>query len=110
MSTSSLEYYVPISNVMFVQSNVTGPANTSNAIKGSLSVGVNSDPADTQATVKVAMSYSGADIRERTSVCLMNLAGSDGLYIYVSPIICLHSSQTLPKPRRCRRNYTHPIT
>ena len=81
---TSLEYYVPISSLMFIQSNVSGPTNTSKVINGSLNVDVSSDPTDTQASVKVVMTYTGTEIREQTSVCLMNLAGSDGLYIYVS--------------------------
>ncbi|KIP04224.1 hypothetical protein PHLGIDRAFT_37052 [Phlebiopsis gigantea 11061_1 CR5-6] len=83
MLYAHLEYYVPLSNVMFVQSNVSGPTNTSKVITGSLNVGVSNDPTDTRASVKVLMTYTGTTIREQTSVCLMNLAGSDGLYIYV---------------------------
>ena len=46
-------------------------------------MGVNTDPTESRITVKVKMSYSSIDIRERTSVCLMNLQGTNGLYIYV---------------------------
>lgn len=83
MLYAHLEYYVPIANAMFIQSNVSGPLNASSRVTGSLNVGISNDPTDTQASIKVQMSYTGTEVRERTSVCLMNLAGSDGLYIYV---------------------------
>jgi len=86
-----LEYYVPVTwpvtSSIFVQSNVSSSSlpSTVGPITGSLAVVINPDPTATQAMVQVLMSYTGTDIREQTSVCLMNLAGSDGLYIYVPP-------------------------
>lgn len=80
---ASLEYYVPIANTMFIQSNVSSFSSKTGSITGSLDVGVSTDPKDTAASVKVLMSYTGTDVREQTNVCLMNLAGADGLYIYV---------------------------
>jgi hypothetical protein len=90
-----LEYYVPISNTIFVQSNVSCLLSQAGPITGSFNLGISTDPNDTRISVKVEMSYSGADIRERTSVCLMNLAGSDGVYIYVCHYECASSCQYL---------------
>ncbi|GJE92203.1 hypothetical protein PsYK624_083560 [Phanerochaete sordida] len=80
-----LEYYLPVTSTIFVQSNVSCLPSKVGPITGSLTVGFNPDLSTNQAAVKVLMSYTGTDIREQTSVCLMNLAGSDGLYIYVPP-------------------------
>lgn len=80
-----LAYELPVESTIFVQSNVSCLPSKVGPITGSLTVGINPDPSDTMATVKVLMSYTGTEIREQTSVCLMNLAGSDGLYIYVPP-------------------------
>ena len=57
---------------------------TSPPITGSLTVDLTDDPKDTNASIKVAMWYTGTDIRYKTSVCLMNVPGADGLFIYVS--------------------------
>ena len=68
---------------MFIESNVSYFSSKGGPITGSLDVGVSTDPKDTAASVKVLMSYTGAKVREQTNVCLMNLAGADGVYIYV---------------------------
>ncbi|THG99360.1 hypothetical protein EW026_g2963 [Hermanssonia centrifuga] len=81
---AQLEYYVPTENTVFVQSNVSYSAsNNPSYINGRLNVDISDDPKDTNVSIKVAMSYSGTDIRQQTSVCLMNLDGADGLYLYV---------------------------
>ncbi|EKM54500.1 uncharacterized protein PHACADRAFT_196928 [Phanerochaete carnosa HHB-10118-sp] len=78
-----LEYYLPVTPTIFVQSNVSCVPSLVGPVTGSLTVGINPNSTNPRATVDVLMSYTGTDIREQTSVCLMNLAGSDGLYIYV---------------------------
>ncbi|KAJ3555406.1 hypothetical protein NM688_g2595 [Phlebia brevispora] len=81
---AQLEYYIPVTDTVFVQSNVSYPSNmTSPPISGSLTVNLSDDPKDTNASITVAMSYTGSDVREKTSVCLMNVAGADGLYLFV---------------------------
>lgn len=82
----SLEYNLPVTSTIFVQSNLSCAPFDVGDITGSLNVGINTDPTQTQATVGVFMSYTGTDVREQTSVCLMNLSGSDGLYIYVGTL------------------------
>lgn len=79
----SLQYSMPVEGMVFVQSNVSCLQSKAGPITGSLTVSTSPNPQDTNATVKVYMSYTGTHVRERTSVCLMNLYGSDGLYIYV---------------------------
>ena len=86
-----LQYLVPVSSTVFVQSNVSCLASQAGPITGSLNLGINTDSSVTQITVKVKMSYSGAEVREKTSVCLMNLENSDGLYIYVRHTLLFHS-------------------
>ncbi|KAI0695465.1 hypothetical protein BC835DRAFT_1306017 [Cytidiella melzeri] len=81
-----LQYSVPISTTVFVQSNMTQYVNNSpHPISGSLHVGTNSEPSYSQATFNVAMSYTSVDIREQTKVCIvkLNISHADGLYIYV---------------------------
>lgn len=79
----SLEYYIPITETIFIQSNMTYAKASPNPLAGSLHVGVNTNSSERQAVIQVDMTYTGTEIRERTSVCVVNLDGSDGLYIYV---------------------------
>lgn len=82
-----LEYYIPVTDTVFIQSNVSIPANiTSPPITGSLVVNLSDDPQETNASITVAMSYTELYIRQETKVCLMNIAGANGLYIFVSTL------------------------
>lgn len=78
-----LEYYVPMAETVFVQSNMTRSTVTVPPISGSFNVGVSSDPRDTQISIIVDMSYTGVYIRERTSVCMVNLNDSNGVFVYL---------------------------
>ncbi|PCH43785.1 hypothetical protein WOLCODRAFT_122605 [Wolfiporia cocos MD-104 SS10] len=82
---STLQYVVPLDGLVFLHSNVTYTSNgtTTPGITGSLIVGVNSDPNAIDAIVSVTMRYSDQALRNRTSVCLMNVSNSNGLYLYV---------------------------
>lgn len=85
LDPSSLMYTIPVDSTIWIQSNVSClPIAQASPVTGSLSVAVSQDPTDTDATLKISMTYTGKDVRERTSVCVMNLVGSDGVYIYVS--------------------------
>ncbi|KAI0093256.1 hypothetical protein BDY19DRAFT_417605 [Irpex rosettiformis] len=84
--SSHLEYYLPVAPTLFVQSNMTLIKNTTlRHIGGSLNVGVNKNPNETDVKFTVDMLYSSPDIRERTSVCMikLNISDSNGLYVYV---------------------------
>lgn len=85
LGPSSLMYTIPVDSTIWIQSNVSClPIAQASPVTGSLSVAVSQDPTDTDATLKISMTYTGKDVREHTSVCVMNLVGSDGVYIYVS--------------------------
>ncbi|KAH9949543.1 hypothetical protein B0H21DRAFT_98874 [Amylocystis lapponica] len=81
---ADLQYVIPLSGPIFLQSNVSyyEENDLSQQVSGTLNVDVNDDPAATDAVVSVSMFYSVASIRMDTSVCLVNLSGSNGIYIY----------------------------
>lgn len=70
---------------MFLQSNVSYQSDPSTLqdISGTLSVGVNADPFARDGVVSVTMYYSSQSLKDQTSVCLMNVSNSSGLYLYV---------------------------
>ncbi|KAF7792428.1 hypothetical protein EIP86_003465 [Pleurotus ostreatoroseus] len=64
---AQLEYYIPVTDTVFIQSNVSMPANvTSPPITGSLVVNLSDDPQETNASITVAMSYTELYIRQET--------------------------------------------
>ena len=81
----SLSYNVPLSGLVFVQSNVSYQSDPSTLqdITGTLSVGVNADPHAKEGVASVTMHYSNKSLKDQTSVCLMNVSNSNGLYLYV---------------------------
>ncbi|KZT08352.1 uncharacterized protein LAESUDRAFT_676365 [Laetiporus sulphureus 93-53] len=82
---SMLEYALPLSDLVFIQSNVSYATDSTTVqdISGTLDVGVNADPSVTEAIVSVSMQYSDEALKERTHVCLMNISDSNGVYLYV---------------------------
>ncbi|KAL6310372.1 hypothetical protein BKA93DRAFT_721858 [Sparassis latifolia] len=82
---SDLQYTIPLDGTVFLQSNLS--YQTAGAelqeVSGTLLVDINEDPTVTDALVAVSMRYSDIGIKNKTSVCLMNVSGSsNGLYIY----------------------------
>lgn len=84
-TASFLQYTVPLDGLVFVHSNVSysSDAQVVDDISGTLLVGVNSDPTVSDGIVSVTMHYSDLSLMERTHVCLMNISGSNGIYLYV---------------------------
>lgn len=70
---------------MFLQSNVSyqSDPSTLRGISGTLSVGVNADPHVKEGVASVTMHYTNESLKDQTSVCLMNVSNSNGLYLYV---------------------------
>lgn len=66
-----------------MQSNVTYARTNSDSVSGLLTVQANPNTSERKVTILVDMSYTGKHIRELTSVCVVNMNGSDGLYLYV---------------------------
>ncbi|KAH9832174.1 uncharacterized protein C8Q71DRAFT_777702 [Rhodofomes roseus] len=84
-SSSTLQYNVHLNSLVFLQSNVSYQSDPSTLqdISGTLSVGINADPYARDGIVSVAMYYSSQSLKDQTSVCLMNVSNSSGLYLYV---------------------------
>ena len=82
---SSLSYSIPLNGLVFVQSNVSYQSDPSTLqdISGTLSVGVNADSHAKEGVASVTMHYSNKSLKDQTSVCLMNVSNSSGLYLYV---------------------------
>ncbi|KAI0958825.1 hypothetical protein AcV7_004531 [Taiwanofungus camphoratus] len=76
---------IPLSGLVFLQSNVSYPTDAAEfqMLSGTLAVGINDDPTVSDALVSVSMLYSDVSLKDRTSVCLMNISNSNGLYLYV---------------------------
>lgn len=80
---------IPLSGLVFLQSNVSYPTDAAEfqMLSGTLAVGINDDPTVSDALVSVSMLYSDVSLKDRTSVCLMNISNSNGLYLYVRTIM-----------------------
>ncbi|KAI0728121.1 hypothetical protein C8Q72DRAFT_409673 [Fomitopsis betulina] len=84
-TSATLSYDIPLSGLVFLQSNVSyqSDPSTLRGISGTLSVGVNADPHVKEGVASVTMHYTNESLKDQTSVCLMNVSNSNGLYLYV---------------------------